>query len=529
MTDHPNHASGRAANNDSQPDAEDRSTEQPGREAVPLYDRSSGDGGHRLPRSPSGVRGLDELLRGGLPTGRPIVVCGSAGSGKTVICSQFLHHGAVEHGEPGVFVSFEEPPDALRRNLRGFGWDIAGLEARGRWTFVNGTLQEIEEEEVLDGGFNLDALRARVRHAVERTGARRVAVDSLATLFMRFPHEGVVRRELARLTAMLRELGVTALLTSELEHGESERTRFGVEEYVGDGVLILRHDLDDLQQRHRTLEVVKLRGAAHATGRFPFSIDRFHGVEAVSVGSLLLEHPSSEDRIHSGSATLDGMLHGGFFRDSVTIVAGATGTGKTPTATQFIDGARQSGERAVYLGYEESRSQLVRNARNWGIDFAAMEAGGHLRLHCQYPETASLAQHLAGITDLLREYRPQRLVVDSLSAFRRIGNEHAFRGFMISLTAVIKQLQIAGLYTVTSDRLYGAPEATTQNVSTLTDSIILLRYLEDGGGVSRAIGVLKMRGSGHEAHFRRFSITDHGMDIGDRVDDHSRPLSSRGG
>ena len=499
-----------------------------------LYDRgerrSDADADDRvLPRVPSGIDGLDKLLRGGLPLSRPVVVCGSAGSGKTVLCSQFLYRGIVDHGEPGVFVSFEEPPAAMRQNLRGFGWDIGALEREKRWTFIDGTLEEGEEEQVLDGGFNLDGLRARVRHAIERTGAKRVAVDSLATLFMRFPHEGVVRRELVRFANMLRDADATALMTAELQHGEGEQTRFGVEEYVGDGVIILRHDLDELQQRHRTLEVVKLRGAEHATGRFPFSIDRFHAVTAVSVGSLQLRQPSTSHRIGSGSKTLDGMLHGGFFQDSVTIVAGATGTGKTLTATQFVDGARQAGERAVFLGYEESRPQLIRNAASWGIDFEAMEKEGNLQVHCQYPESASLAQHLAGIRDLLEDHRPQRLVIDSLSAFRRIGSEHAFRSFMISLTGIIKQLQIAGLYTVTSDRLYGAPEATTQNVSTLTDSIILLRYLEDGGGVTRALGVLKMRGSGHDAHFRRFSITDRGMQIGERVADDSRPLSSRGG
>ena len=497
---------------------------------TPLYNRGEdgASGRRRMDRIPSGIKGLDELLRGGLPASRPMVVCGSAGSGKTVLCSQFLYRGAVDHGEPGVFVSFEETPAAMRENLRGFGWGVTDLEARGLWTFVDGTLQEGEEEEVLGGNYSLDGLRSRVRHAIERTGATRVVVDSLATLFMRFPHAGVVRRELGRFSDMLRDAPATGLLTAELRDGKTDQTRFGVEEYVGDGVIVLRHDIDALEQRHRTLEIVKLRGAEHATGRFPFSIDRFDGVSAVSVGSLLLSHPSSEDRIGSGSEDLDAMLHGGLFRDSVTIVAGATGTGKTLTASQFIDGARQAGERAVFLGYEESRSQLIRNAKSWGVDFEAMEKEGNLQIHCQYPETASLAQHLSGISDLLTDYRPQRLVIDSLSAFRRIGNEHAFRSFMISLTAIIKQLQIAGLYTVTSDRLYGAPEATTQNVSTLTDSIILLRYLEDRGGVSRAIGVLKMRGSGHDSHFRRFSISDAGMSIGDPLDETSRPLSAAG-
>lgn len=495
-----------------------------------LYNRNEQDTPvrKRMSRIPSGIKGLDELLRGGLPASRPMIVCGSAGSGKTVLCSQFLYRGAVDHGEAGVFVSFEEAPEIMRDNLRGFGWDVEDLERRGLWTFVDGTLQAGEEEQVLGGNFSLEGLRARVRHAIEKTGAKRVAVDSLATLFMRFPHAGVIRRELTRFADMLREAPATGLLTAELQDYEHDQTRFGVEEYVGDGVIVLRHDIDQLEQRHRTLEIVKLRGADHATGRFPFSIDRYDGVSAVSVGSLLLSHPSSEDRIRSGNPELDAMLYGGLFRDSVTIIAGATGTGKTLTATQFIDGARQAGERAVFLGYEESRSQLIRNAKSWGVDFKAMEDEGNLQIHCQYPETASLAQHLSGITDLLVEYRPQRLVIDSLSAFRRIGNEHAFRSFMISLTAIIKQLQIAGLYTVTSDRLYGAPEATTQNVSTLTDSIILLRYLEDKGGISRALGVLKMRGSGHDSHFRRFTISDAGMTIGDRLDASSRPLSSAG-
>ena len=476
-----------------------------------------------IPRLRTGIPGLDELTHGGVPRGRATLVCGTSASGKTVFSVQFLAEG-IERGEPGVFVAFEESPQDVRENMAGFGWDIPQWEADRKWAFVDAGLLPDEEEQLIGGDFNLEGLRTRIAHAVKKLGANRVALDSLAAIFTRFPNPGTVRRELFRMSWMLKQAGVTSLLTTELLQAKGDITRFEVEEYVADAVIVLRNK-QSVARRQRTIEVLKLRGGKHNTGEHSFAISE-DGISAVPVGSLALGQPSTDRRITSGCEELDAMCSGGFFQDSVTIVSGATGTGKTLTAMQFLRGAAESGERAIFLGYEESRPQLIRNARSWGIDLEAMESANQLQIHCQFPESTSVENHLVDIKKHLDEFKPGRLVLDSITAIQRISGPETYRNFVLGLTSIIKEQQIAGLYTSTTDELYGVNTVTEENISTLTDAIILLRYVEDANQVGRAITVLKMRGSAHEKAIRRFQITDRGMQIEGRFD---RPTGILGG
>lgn len=478
-----------------------------------------------VPRMVTGVPGIEDLTYGGLPLNRPTLICGTSASGKTVFSVQFLVAGIERFAEPGVFVAFEETPQDVRENMRGFGWDIPKWEEAGKWHFVSAGLLPNEEEQLVSGDFNLEGLRTRIKHAVEQYGARRVALDSLAAVFTRFPDPGAVRRELFRMTSMLKELEVTSVLTTELLQANGDITRFEVEEYVADAVLMLRNH-PGVARRRRTIEVLKLRGGTHSTGEHAFSISS-NGINAIPVGSLALDQPSTNRRISSGSEELDNMCGGGFFQDSVTIVSGATGTGKTLTAMQFLRGAAASGEKALFLGFEESRPQLVRNAASWGIDLAAMEDDNLLQIRCQLPESISLERHLSEIQHRLDDFAPQRIVVDSITAMKRVASDEHYRDFILGLTSMIKSRQIAGLYTSTTDELYDITTVTEQNISTLTDAIILLRYVELQNAIARGITVLKMRGSTHDKSIRQFEISDKGMLIGERFQSTSGILGAR--
>ncbi len=471
-----------------------------------------------LARLETGITGLDSLTGGGLPVGRTAVAAGAAGTGKTVLCTQYLAEGIELFDQPGVFVSFEESPADIRDNTTGFGWDIARYEAEKKWAFVDGSPKADQEETFVGGDFDLAGLRTRILHSIKKINAQRVSIDSISSLFMRFPDRGVIRRELLRLCNDLKSVGVTTVLTAEHLEGADRLTRHGVEEFVADTVMVLRNT-PDLNRRRRTMEVLKMRGGRHNTGEYPFSISTPKGIDAIPLGSVQLDQPSSMARITAGTPELDRMCGGGFFQDSVTIVSGATGTGKTLTGMHFLRGATADNQRAVIFGYEESRPQLVRNAKSWGIDLEQLEADGHVQIHCQFPESAGLEDHLVEIRRVMVDFKPGRIVVDSVSALQRIGSLHAYREFVLGLTSLIKQNRIAGMYTTTLDSIFGGKTVTEQHISTLTDAIVLLRYVENAGQMERGVMVLKMRGSSHDKQIRRFNISSEGMVIGDPFSD----------
>lgn len=465
----------------------------------------------RIDKLETGIDGFDFLAEGGVPQGRTTLVVGTAGSAKTVFACQFLAEG-IQRGESGVFVTFEEPPKAVRKNMRGFGWNIRQWEAEGKWAFVDASPQ-LSEKPVVSGDYDLGALLARIEFAIRKVKATRVSMDSLGAIFSHLNDTAQVRTDLFRIASVLREMNVTSILTAERTDEYGDISRYGVEEFVADNVVILRNALMD-EKRRRTVEVLKYRGTSHQKGEFPFTVIANKGIVVIPLSAIELEQSSSNLRISSGNEVLDTMCGGGFFRDSVVLVSGATGTGKTLMVTEFVAGGGANDERCLLFAFEESREQLFRNAKGWGVDYGKMEKEGKLRVICRYPETTGLEDHLVKIKEELDEFQPNRVAVDSLSALERVSTLRGFREFIISLTSFIKEREVAGLFTSTTPTLVGGTSITEAHISTITDSIILLRYVEIYGEMRRGLTVLKMRGSMHDKDIREFSIDGEGMHVG---------------
>jgi circadian clock protein KaiC len=460
---------------------------------------------------PTAIEGFDLIANGGLPKGRSTLLSGTSGSAKTVFAAQFLAAGIASAGESGAFVTFEESPEDIRGNMAGFGWDIAAWEAEGKWAFVDAS-PEPDEPQVTSGGYDLGALLARIEHAVAKVHARRVVLDSLGGVFAQLDDTATVRRELFRIAKSLRKMGVTSIITAERTDEHGPISRYGVEEFVSDNVIVLRNVLQD-EVRRRTVEILKFRGTGHQKGEWPFTIVPGQGIVVLPLSALELKQRSSATRIKSGSEQLDVMCGGGFFRDSIILVSGPTGTGKTLITTQFLAGGDAEGERCLLFAFEESHEQLVRNATGWGVDFAAMEAEGRFKVVCSYPEAAALEDHLIAMKREIEAFRPDRVAVDSLSALERVAPLKSFREFVIGLVSFVKHLEVPGLFTATTSSLLGGDSITETHISTITDSIILLRYVELHGQMRRGLTVLKMRGSLHDKEIREFTIDGRGMHL----------------
>jgi circadian clock protein KaiC len=465
-----------------------------------------------IQKLPTGITSFDIIAKGGLPRNRTTLVSGTAGSGKTVFAVQFLASGILDYNETGVFVTFEESASDIRENMQSFGWDLPKWEREGKFAFVDAS-PDPNIDTIESGNFDLGALLARVENAVKKVKATRVSVDSLGAVFSQFSDQSIVRRELFRIASALKSIGVTAVMTAERTADYGPVARFGVEEFIADNVMILRNALDD-ENRRRTIEILKFRGTDHQKGEYPFTIIPDGGMVVIPLSALQLRQKSSDVRISSGNESLDEMCGGGFFRDSVILVSGATGTGKTLTVTQFLEGGAENGERCLLLAFEESREQLFRNASGWGVDFEQMERSGMLRVVCDYPEVVGLEDWLVSIQSIIDEFKPTRVALDSLSALERVGTIKAFREFVIGITSFIKHREITGLFTSTTASLMGGTSITETHISTLTDSIILLRYVEMFGEMKRGITVLKMRGSLHDKRIREFTIDQKGMHLG---------------
>lgn len=464
-----------------------------------------------LQKLPTGIVGFDQIANGGIPKGRSTLLSGTAGSGKTVMALQFLLAGVRDYGENGVFVTFEEAPEDLMQNVRSFGWDLEGLLAEKKIAVVDAT-PEPGEEVISTGSYDLSALLARIENGVRSVGAKRVILDAIGALFPQLTDANIVRRELHRIASGLRLLGVTTLVTMERTEEEGGIGRWGVEEFVADNVIVLRNRLEQ-EKRRRTVEILKFRGATHHKGEYPFTIDSEDGVTIIPLSAIELKQRSSQIRVSSGVLELDKMCAGGMYRDSIILVSGATGTGKTLMVSQYVKAAIEAGERALLFGAEESREQLTRNAASWGVDFERAEREGLLRIICRYPEVMGLEDHLLQMKRDIHDFKPQRVAIDSMSAFERVSTPKSFREFVIALTSTIKHLEITGLFTNTTSMLTGGESITETHISTITDTIILLRYVELHGEMRRGLTVLKMRGTFHDKGIREYVIDDKGLHV----------------
>lgn len=464
-----------------------------------------------LTKLPTGIVGFDQIANGGIPMGRSTLLSGTAGSGKTVMALQFLLAGVRDYHENGVFVTFEEAPADLMQNVRSFGWDLEGLLATRKIAVVDAT-PEPGEETITTGPYDLSALLARIESAIRSVGAKRVILDAIGALFPQLTDANVVRRELHRIAAGLRRLGVTTLVTMERTGEDGDVGRWGVEEFVADNVILLRNRLEQ-EKRRRTVEILKFRGATHHKGEYPFTIDSEDGVTIIPLSAIELVQKSSAIRVSSGVPELDRMCGGGMYRDSIILVSGATGTGKTLMVAQYVKAAIEAGERALLFGAEESREQLTRNAASWGVDFERAEREGLLRIVCRYPEVMGLEDHLLQMKRDILAFQPKRVAVDSMSAFERVSTPKSFREFVIALTSTIKHLEITGLFTNTTSMISGGESVTETHISTITDTIVLLRYVELHGEMRRGLTVLKMRGTSHDKGIREYLIDGHGMHV----------------
>ena len=461
----------------------------------------------------TGIPGFDDIALGGLPEGRAALVAGTSGSAKTVFAAQFLAAGIMQFDQPGVFITFEEAPADICKNMASLGWDIRQWEQQGKWAFVDASPQG-DEQIVVTGSYDLGALLARIESAVRKTGAKRVVLDSIGVILTRFPDAALVRAEMFRIISALKEMdSLTALITAERTEEYGEISRYGVEEFVSDNVIVMRNTLE-VEIRSRTIEILKFRGAPHRKGEHPFTVVGGSGITVIATPQSAIPIPQSTvARKTFGDADLDQMCGGGLLSDAVSVVSGAAGCGKTLFAASFIAGGIQNGERCALFSFEESHGELLRNARSWGLDLAAMEQQGLLKLVCINPESAGLMDHLLHIKQVIGEFRPSRMAVDSLSALERIATVRGYCHFLHGLAALAKQREIALLFTTTAP-LSGGASFTEAHISSLMDNILLLRYVELFGEIRRGLAVLKTRGTSHDRNIREFTIDGSGLHVG---------------
>jgi circadian clock protein KaiC len=463
----------------------------------------------RLPRCPTGIQGLDEITDGGLPRGRPTLVCGGAGCGKTLLSVEFLVRGATRFGEPGVLMAFEETKAELEANVASLGFDLAGLVRRKKIVIDYVHLERSEIREC--GDYDLEGLFVRLNSAIDSIGAKRVVLDTLEALFASLPNETVLRAELRRLFRWLKEKGVTAVITAE--RGRDQLTRHGLEEYVSDCVILLDHRvIDQVATRH--LRVVKLRGALHGTNEFPFLIGAA-GISVLPITSIGLNHKVSSDRIATGIPRLDAMLGGrGFFRGSSILLTGTPGTGKTIVSANFAHAAALRGERVLFFSFEESSDQIIRNMHSIGLNLDPLVKRGLLRFHSARPSLYGLEMHLASMFSEIARYQPRVVIIDPITSLMDAGTPSECRGMVTRLVDYLKGGLITTLFTSLTQAGH-ALQQSEASMSSLMDSWLLLQDFEGNGERNRVLYVLKARGMAHSNQIREFLISDRGIDVVD--------------
>ena len=462
-----------------------------------------------LEKAPTGVKGLDEITNGGLPKGRPSLVTGAAGSGKTLMAMEFLVHGAADYNEPGVFMAFEETAEELVKNVKSLGFDLNRLSEEKKVSIDYVYIERSEIEET--GEYDLDGLFVRLGYAIDSIGAKRVVLDTIEVLFASLPNEGILRAELRRPFRWLKDKGVTTIITGE--RGTDMLTRHGLEEYVADCVILLDHRITE-QISTRRLRVVKYRGSSHGTNEYPFLIgDR--GISVLPVTSLGLNHLASKDRIPTGIPRLDTMFEGeGYYRGSTVLVSGTAGTGKSSIAATFARSVCDRGERCLYFAFEESQSQIVRNMESIGIDLQHSIDKGLLKFETSRPSMFGLEMHLATIHRAVDVFKPSVVIVDPITNLITAGVEQEVKSMLTRLIDFLKMEQVTTLFTsLTSGGTY--LEQSEVGISSLMDTWMVLRDIETSGERNRGIMILKSRGMAHSNQVREFLLTDNGIMLED--------------
>lgn len=462
-----------------------------------------------LAKTPTGITGLDEITGGGLPKGRPTLVCGAAGSGKTLFSLEFVARGAMQFGDPGVFMAFEEKAKELEVNAASLGFDLAKLEKDNllRIDHVHIDRSEIKET----GEYDLDGLFIRLGYAIDSIGAKRVVLDTIENLFSGLDNQAILRTELRRLFGWLKEKGVTAVITGE--RGEGTLTRQGLEEYVSDCVILLDNRVEN-QITTRLLRVIKYRGTVHGTNEYPFLIDE-DGFSVLPVTSLQLNHNVSDERISSGIPTLDSMLEGkGFFRGSSILVSGSAGTGKTSIAASFAHAACRRKERCMYFAFEESPQQIIRNMRSIGLNLQHHISSGLLQVHSARPTLHGLEMHLLSIHKKVKEFKPTTVILDPITNLVTVGTVSEVKSMLIRLMDFLQEEQITVLLTALSLN-NTLSEQTDEEISSLVDAWLQVKDIELNGERNRGLYIMKSRGMKHSNQVREFVITNSGLNLVD--------------
>ena len=472
--------------------------------------KKSGKGGAiGLAKCPTGIAGLDQITRGGLPQGRPTLVCGGAGGGKTLFAMEFLVHGAMAYDEPGVFIAFEETAEELVKNVESLGFDLEKLCKQKRLAI---DYVHVERGEILETGeYDLEGLFIRIGHAIDSIGAKRIVLDTIEALFAGLANDFILRGELRRLFRWLKEKGITAVITAE--RGTDTLTRQGLEEYVSDCVIMLDHRVVD-QMATRRLRVVKYRGSSHGTNEYPFLIDD-QGFSVLPVTGLSLEHQATSERLSSGIPELDVMLGGkGYFHGSTILISGTAGAGKTSVAAHFVDAACRRGERCSFFVFEESESQILRNMRSIGLDLKQWVDKGLLQIKASRPTMLGLEMHLVTMHKHIERFKPHNVIMDPITDFEAVGTRGDAKAMLLRIVDFLKSRQITAVFTsLTSED--SVPGNTDVGISSLIDTWLLLRNLEQAGERNRGLYILKSRGMAHSNQVREFILTDHGAKLMD--------------
>ena len=461
----------------------------------------------RVPKTLTGINGLDEITEGGLPKGRPTLICGDAGSGKTLFSIEFIVKGATDYNEPGVFVAFEEKSEELAVNVASLGFDLDKLISEKRIKIDHVQIDRSEIEET--GEYDLDGLFIRLGYAIDSIGAKRVVLDTIENLFSGLTNHGILRAELRRLFSWLKDKGVTAIITGE--KGDGKLTRHGLEEYVSDCVILLDHRIEN-QISTRRLRIIKYRGSVHGTNEYPFLIDK-DGISVLPITSLHLSNEVSNQRISSGVPSLDEMLGGkGFFKGSSILVSGSAGSGKTSIAAHFAAASCSRNERCLFFAFEESPAQIIRNMKSINLDLEKQVKKGLLKFYASRPTMYGLEMHLVVFYKLIKEFKPKLVILDPITNLVTVGDPSQVKSILIRLIDFLQKEEITVMFTALTFPHFVQTSAD-EDVASLVDTWLSVHDIEYNGERNRAMYIMKSRGMKNSNQVREFLITDNGIEI----------------